>query len=82
VGAGKGSLGAGIISTPSTNGTGSCFPGARIRGYREEPGLRATDLARRYPVFAVRLPAPETPDGKGRIIGQRLDIRSRQTSRD
>jgi len=56
------------------------LPGARIRGYREEPGLRATDLARRYPVFAVRLPAPETPDGKGRIIGQRLDIRSRQTS--
>ena len=58
------------------------LPGARIQGYREEPGLRATDLARRYPVFAVRLPASETPGGQGRIIGQRLDIQSRQTSRE
>jgi len=58
------------------------LPGARIRGYREEPGLRATDLARRYPAFAVRLPVSETPGGQGRIIGQRLDIRSRQSSRE
>jgi len=58
------------------------LPGARIHGYREEPGLQVTELAKRYPVFAVRLPPSETPGGPGRIIGQRLDIRSRQTSRE
>jgi len=58
------------------------LPGARIRGYREEPGLKAPALAERYPLFAVRLPAAETPGDHGKIIGQRLDIRSRQTSRE
>jgi len=58
------------------------LPGARIHGYREEPGLRVTELAGLYPLFAVRLPATETPGGQGKIIGQRLDIRSRQTSRE
>jgi len=58
------------------------LPGARIHGYREEPGLRVTELAGRYPLFAVRLPATETPGGHGKILGQRLDIRSRQTSRE
>jgi len=58
------------------------LPGARIRGYREEPGLQVAELAERYPLFAVRLPAMESPGRHGKIIGQRLDIRSRQNSRE
>jgi putative flippase GtrA/4-amino-4-deoxy-L-arabinose transferase-like glycosyltransferase len=58
------------------------LPGARIHGYREEPGLQVTELAGRFPLFAVRLSAAETPGGRGKILGQRLDIRSRQTSRE
>ena len=58
------------------------LPGARIHGYRDEPGLQVTELAGRYPLFAVQLPAAETPGKHGKIIGQRLDIRSRQNSRE
>jgi 4-amino-4-deoxy-L-arabinose transferase-like glycosyltransferase len=58
------------------------LPGARIRGYRDEPGLRVSALAERYPLFAVQLPAAETPGKNGKIIGQRLEIRGRHTSRE
>jgi hypothetical protein len=58
------------------------LPGADIRGYREVPGLRVPELAERYPRFAIRLPAAESPGKHGKIIGQRLDIRSRQSSRE
>jgi len=58
------------------------LPGARIHGYRSEPGLRVAELAQRYPIFAVQLPATEMPGEHGKIIGQRLDIRGRQNSRE
>ena len=58
------------------------LPGARIHGYRDEPGLQVAALAERYPLFAVQLPAADTPGKHGKIIGQRLDIRGRQNSRE
>jgi len=58
------------------------LPGADIHGYRDEPGLRVTELAERYPRFAIQLPAADSPGKHGKIIGQRLDIRSRQSSRE
>jgi 4-amino-4-deoxy-L-arabinose transferase-like glycosyltransferase len=58
------------------------LPGARIHGYRDERGLQVAELAERYPLFAVQLPATETPGKHGKIIGQRMDIRSRQNFRE
>ena len=58
------------------------LPGARIHGYRDEPGLQVAELAERYPLFAVQLPAAGTPGMHGKIIGRRLDIRGRQNSRE
>ena len=60
------------------------LPGARIRGYSEDQHLSASELAARYPLFAVQLGLQDSrPDGgcaACRIIGQRLDIRGRQNS--
>lgn len=60
------------------------LPGAKIHGYSEDQNLTAIDLAGRYDLFAVQLPLLKTarngncPDCK--VIGQRLDIRGRQSS--
>ena len=60
------------------------LPGAQISGYSEDQHLNASELAARYPLFAVQLPL-NTPALNGgcstcKIIGQRLDIRGRQSS--
>jgi hypothetical protein len=60
------------------------LPGAKIHGYSEDQNLTAIDLAGRYDLFALQLSLQTTahnsscPDCK--VIGQRLDIRGRQTS--
>ncbi len=60
------------------------LPGAEIYGYSEDQNLTAADLASRYDLFAVqeslqsRTKHSRCPDCK--VIGQRLDIRGRQTS--
>ncbi|HSM98960.1 MAG TPA: glycosyl transferase family 39, partial [Gallionella sp.] len=59
------------------------LPGAEIRGYSEDQDLSASQLAARYPVFAVQLALNDSTNGgcaECRIIGQRLDIRGRQSS--
>ena len=60
------------------------LPGARIKGYNENLHLTGTELAARYPLFVVQLALNDnTPNGgcaACRIIGQRLDIRGRQSS--
>lgn len=62
------------------------LPGANIHGYSEDQNLTTGELATRYPIFIVRQnlnAASENnvcPDCK--IIGQRLDIRGRQTSNE
>ena len=60
------------------------LPGALIHGYSEDQNLSAHDLAERYDLFAVQL-SPQTAANNSRcpeckVIGQRLDIRGRQTA--
>jgi hypothetical protein len=60
------------------------LPGAEIRGYSEDQNLPVSELAARYPLFAVRLSLNDNTQNGGcaecKIIGQRLDIRGRQSS--
>jgi len=60
------------------------LPGAEIRGYSEDQNLSVSELAARYPLFAVRLALNDSTQNGGcaecKIIGQRLDIRGRQNS--
>ena len=62
------------------------LPGAEIRGYSEDQKFTASDLAMRYPLFAVRLALNDSTQNGGcaacKIIGQRLDIRGRQSSEE
>jgi len=56
------------------------LPGADVQGYPLASNLTAAELAAQYPLFAIRLPmnAPDVTVGK--VLGQRLDIATRQTS--
>jgi 4-amino-4-deoxy-L-arabinose transferase-like glycosyltransferase len=60
------------------------LPGAEIRGYNEDQNLGASELAARYPLFVVQLALNDSTQNGGcaecKIIGQRLDIRGRQSS--
>lgn len=60
------------------------LPGAEVRGYSEDQNLSASELAARYPLFAVQLALKDNTQNGGcaecKIIGQRLDIRGRQSS--
>ena len=56
------------------------LPGADVRGYPLDSNLTAADLATRYPIFAVRVPMNAPDVGVGRVLGERLDIATRQTS--
>jgi 4-amino-4-deoxy-L-arabinose transferase-like glycosyltransferase len=60
------------------------LPGAEIHGYSEDQNLTASELAARYPMFAVRQGLNDSAQNGGcaecKIIGQRLDIRGRQNS--
>ena len=60
------------------------LPGAAVSGYSEDRHLTASELAARYPMFAVQLPMNDSTLNGGcsacRIVGQRLDIRGRQSS--
>jgi 4-amino-4-deoxy-L-arabinose transferase-like glycosyltransferase len=60
------------------------LPGAQIRGYSEDLNLTASELAARYQLFTVQLALNDSAQNGGctacKIIGQRLDIRGRQSS--
>jgi hypothetical protein len=60
------------------------LPGAKISGYSEDQYLAASELAARYPLFVMQLTLDDSAQNGGcaecRIIGQRLDIRGRQSS--
>ena len=60
------------------------LPGAVISGYSEDQHLTARQLAARYPYFVAQQPLDDSELDSGcsacRIIGQRLDIRGRQSS--
>ncbi len=59
------------------------LPGAQIHGYSEDQHLGAGELAARYPLFAIQLALNDATPLAGcsacKIIGQRLDIRGRQS---
>jgi 4-amino-4-deoxy-L-arabinose transferase-like glycosyltransferase len=56
--------------------------GARVRGYNENWKLTAEQLAARYPIFTVQLPLDVTACKECKVIGQRLEIRSRHSSEE
>jgi hypothetical protein len=58
------------------------LPGADVRGYPVDSSLTTTDLAARYPIFAVSLPLDAGSVDGGMVIGQRLDIRTRHSSKE
>ena len=58
------------------------LPGADIHGYREGPNQTLTALSTRYPLFAIRLPFEDTGFAGYKVIGQRLEMRSRHSSRE
>jgi hypothetical protein len=55
------------------------LPGAQIHGYHEEPALSAAELAKKYSLFAMQVPIQNSGCEHCKILGQRLDIRSRQS---
>jgi 4-amino-4-deoxy-L-arabinose transferase-like glycosyltransferase len=58
------------------------LPGAKIEGYREEREQQVADLASRYPVFSVRVPLGTPLCAGCRLLGERLDLRGRQSSEE
>ena len=65
------------------------LPGAVVHGYRVGLKLDAGQLAGRYPVFAVQVPVAADREevvraaGPGcRIVGERLDLRSRHSGKE
>lgn len=55
------------------------LPGANVYGYYDDkPGLDSEALAKRYRVFAVRLPMQDKPCADCKVIGERIEITGRQ----
>jgi 4-amino-4-deoxy-L-arabinose transferase-like glycosyltransferase len=55
------------------------LPNARVHGYDESWNLTQDELAMRYKIFALQLPLNAEPCEGCKVIGQRLDIRGRQS---
>jgi hypothetical protein len=58
------------------------LPGAHVRAYREDRDTRAADLLARYPLVVIRRPLRDGNADVGRVLGQRLDLRGRQTAQE
>jgi 4-amino-4-deoxy-L-arabinose transferase-like glycosyltransferase len=55
------------------------LPGANVYGYYDHlPGHDAEALAKRYRLFAVRLPMQDKPCADCKVIGERIEITGRQ----
>jgi 4-amino-4-deoxy-L-arabinose transferase-like glycosyltransferase len=57
------------------------LPGAKVHGYLSDHALSVSDLSARYNLFAVQMQLNEKCGGC-KIIGQRLEIRSRHSSEE
>lgn len=57
------------------------LPGANVAGYADSPAQTAQQLAEQFPFFALQLPLNTACEGC-KIIGQRLEIRSRHSPQD
>jgi len=56
------------------------LPGADVHGYRDDRTITLDSLDSRYAMFAVRQPLSSAVELEGlRLVGQRLEIRSRHT---
>jgi len=58
------------------------LPGADIHGYREDRSVTIDALGTRYPRFAMRLPFATSVTPGLHVIGLRLELHSRLTSRE
>jgi 4-amino-4-deoxy-L-arabinose transferase-like glycosyltransferase len=65
------------------------LPGADVHSYNTNRGLTLRQLAERYPLFGIQFPIASDPAEKVtetcpdcQLIGERLDIRSRQSSKE
>jgi 4-amino-4-deoxy-L-arabinose transferase-like glycosyltransferase len=58
------------------------LPGARVRAYPEGRDTRAADLLAQYPLVVIRRPLRDGAAQAGRVLGQRLDLRGRQTPQE
>ena len=56
------------------------LPGADVKPYPLEANPTAADLGSHYPLFAIRVPMHATGVPGGRVVGERIDIATRQTS--
>ena len=56
------------------------LPGACVRAYREERDTRAAFLLAQYPLVVIRRPLRDGGALSGRVLGERLDLRGRQTA--
>jgi 4-amino-4-deoxy-L-arabinose transferase-like glycosyltransferase len=56
------------------------LPGADVRDYPLASNLTDAELAEQYPLFAIRVPMDAPDVTVGKVLGQRLDIATRQTS--
>jgi hypothetical protein len=57
------------------------LPGTQMHGYASEPVQSIGELSAQYALFAVQLPLQEKCEGC-KVIGQRLEIRSRHSPED
>ena len=58
------------------------LPGADVHGYRDDGSVTLDSLDTRYAMFAIRQPLASMETRGLRLIGQRLEIHSRLSSRD
>lgn len=58
------------------------LPSAQVHAYNENPPLSVDQLAALYPVFAVKLPLSADVCAGCKLLGQRLEIRSRHTNEE
>ena len=57
------------------------LPGAKVRPYPYDRRATIAELRARYPLFAIRLPFSDVGPTDDKVIGQRLDLGSRHTTR-
>lgn len=56
------------------------LPGADVRGYPLNANLTPAELAAQFPLVAIRIPIDAPDVTAGKVLGQRLDIATRQTA--
>jgi 4-amino-4-deoxy-L-arabinose transferase-like glycosyltransferase len=57
------------------------LPGARVHPYSFDPKQPAAAVLEKYPLCAVRLPMNEDDPAVGKVLGRRLDLGSRHSSK-